>query len=150
MDVDRLGKIIREAVDLCGVDLYYHEWIGSGARSVLRVYIDRPEGVSIADCERVSRELSVLLDVEDPIPFHYTLEVSSPGMDRKLFVPDHYRAHLGEEVDVKTRRKDAEKRSKWIGIIEDVREDGFVLKTDTESRFFPFEDVDWTRLRIKI
>ena len=72
-----------------------------GARSaVVRIFIDQPAGISVDDCERVSREVAALLDVDDPIPTAYTLEVSSPGFDRVLRTPAHFERFVGERVFV--------------------------------------------------
>ena len=75
-----------------------------GKYSLLRIYIEREEGVMIEDCEKVSRQVSALMDVEDPIAGEYTLEVSSPGLDRPLFRIEHYSQYVGSEVDLKLRR----------------------------------------------
>ena len=85
-------------------DLGY-EFVGLEHRSnpknaVLAVYIDRPEGISLEDCERVSREVAALLDVEDPIAGHYSLEVSSPGLDRPLFTLEQFERFRGETVQL--------------------------------------------------
>jgi ribosome maturation factor RimP len=70
---------------------------------VIRVFIDKPEGVDLSDCEVVSKQLSALLDVEDPVPGHYVLEVSSPGLDRKLTKPEHFQRYVGHDVRIKLR-----------------------------------------------
>jgi len=69
---------------------------------LLRIYIDRPDGVTVDDCERVSHAVSAVLDVEDPIPGQYTLEVSSPGLDRVLRTREHFARYVGETVRVET------------------------------------------------
>ncbi len=72
---------------------------------MLRIFIDRPEGVGLDDCERVSHEISALLDVEDPVPTAYTLEVSSPGLDRVLRTPAHFQRFVGERVRLELRNR---------------------------------------------
>jgi ribosome maturation factor RimP len=81
------------------VDLDY----SIGGKGVLRVYIDLPGGINITDCGRVSRALSAFLDVEDPIPGSYTLEVSSPGVNRRLRTAEHFRRFMGHEVKVELK-----------------------------------------------
>lgn len=105
---DVLGKIETLASQVCereGVKLYDVEFASAQGGRVLRVYIDKTEGVGIADCENVSRGLNLLLDVEDPIPGGaYNLEVSTPGLERFLKKPWHYQQATGKKVWVKTRQ----------------------------------------------
>ncbi len=83
---EKLNKIVKDAVLSLGYDLWGMEFLGSfRGGGILRVYIDSPSGISISDCTNVSRHLDVILDIEDPIPGSYTLEVSSPGLDRSFF-----------------------------------------------------------------
>ena len=101
-------------------DLGY-EFVGLEQRShpknpVLAIYIDRPEGISVEDCERVSREVAALLDVEDPIQGHYSLEISSPGLDRPLFNLQQFEQFRGETVKV-TVYAPVEGRRKFKGAI---------------------------------
>ena len=74
-----------------------------GGQGLLRVYIDQDAGIDLSDCERVSRQLSVFLDVEDPLPGQYVLEVSSPGSDRPLRTPQHYQKFQGHEAVIRLR-----------------------------------------------
>ena len=84
-DPFNLRDLLEPAVTALGCELVGIEYRPNGAQSLLRVYIDRPDGVTVDDCSAVSYQVSGLLDVEDPVPGHYTLEVSSPGLDRPLF-----------------------------------------------------------------
>ncbi len=87
-----------------GLELVGVEWVGASNNRILRVFIDRnPEGVNLEDCERVSRRLGTLLDVEDLIPFRYNLEVSSPGLDRKLVHAQDFQRFLGRLAKIQTR-----------------------------------------------
>lgn len=93
-------RVIREE----GLELVDIEWAGTVNSRFLRLYIDRaPEGVTVEDCERVSKRLGVLLDVEDLIPHRYHLEVSSPGLDRKLMRAEDYQRFLGRLAKIRTR-----------------------------------------------
>lgn len=148
-DTQKLELLIEQAVTAGEVELYHYEWHSNGRRGVLRIFIEKPGGVTIRDCEQVSRELGVLLDVTDPIQMPYTLEVSSPGLDRKLYAPRHYQAQLGQPAEVKTVEPDANSCRTWRGILEQADDDGFTLKTgDGESKRFRYRDVESARLRI--
>jgi ribosome maturation factor RimP len=97
----QLERVLGPAIESLGCRIWGVELLSQGKHSMLRIYIDRIDGVSIDDCERVSKQVSALLDVEDPIASSYTLEVSSPGMDRLLFKPEHYAQSVGERVDLR-------------------------------------------------
>lgn len=87
-----------------GLELVDFEWVGRANNQVLRLFIDRvPGGVSLEDCERVSKRLGILLDVEDFIPHQYQLEVSSPGLDRKLIHAKDFQRFLGRLAKIRTR-----------------------------------------------
>lgn len=98
-----LENLIEPTVVNLGYELSDLELKLGGRDGVVRVFIDKPDGVDLTDCEIVSKQLSAVLDVEDPLPGHYTLEVSSPGLDRKLTKPEHFQRFLGETVRVKLR-----------------------------------------------
>ena len=102
--VTLITELIDTTIQALGLDLWGVELLQQGKYSLLRIYIEREEGVTIEDCEKVSRQVSALMDVEDPIAGEYTLEVSSPGMDRPLFCIEHYSQYVGIEVDLKLRR----------------------------------------------
>ena len=97
---ERLVALAEPLLRDLGYELVDLEFGGGRGSGTLRVYIDRPEGVGIEDCERVSRELSALLDVHDPIPFAYRLEVSTPGLDRVLRTPAHFERYSGARIEV--------------------------------------------------
>ena len=100
MSGKRLNKLLQPLVEDLGYEFVGLEYSNHPKQSVLRVYIDQDEGVGLADCKIVSHEMAALLDVEDPIPGRYNLEVSSPGLDRPLFTRDHFRQFEGEEVEL--------------------------------------------------
>src|SRR5213079_259268 len=100
---DRLRRLIQDVAESQGYELVDVEFKGSGKSSVLRVYIDRPAGISHRDCELVSEQVGTVLDVEDLIPFAYTLEVSSPGLDRKLVKESDYTRFGGKLARIQTR-----------------------------------------------
>ena len=102
---EKLIALIEPLLGQLGYELVDLEYAPGRAHAVLRIFIDRPRGVGVGldDCERVSHELSALLDVEDPVPSAYTLEVSSPGLDRVLRTPAHFQRFVGERVWVELK-----------------------------------------------
>ncbi|OGV26390.1 MAG: ribosome maturation factor RimP [Legionellales bacterium RIFCSPHIGHO2_12_FULL_37_14] len=108
-----------------------------GKNTLLRIYIDKPGGIAITDCERVSRQVSALLDVEDPILHNYTLEVSSPGIPRPLFVPEQYKAYVGHKVSMKLGRL-LNGTKKFTGFIVAVEGENLTIKVGEENLTIPF------------
>lgn len=132
-----LGQLGYELVDL--------EYAPGRTRALLRVYIDRPEGVGIEDCERVSHELSALLDVTDPVPMAYTLEVSSPGLDRVLRTRAHFERFVGERVWVELGVP-REGRRRYTGRLESLDAEGIELVVDGAIVRVPFAEISRARL----
>ncbi|WP_100657028.1 ribosome maturation factor RimP [Alteromonas flava] len=97
----RLTEMLNSPVEALGYELVGIEFVRAGKHSILRVFIDHENGISVDDCADVSHQVSAVLDVEDPISTEYNLEVSSPGMDRPLFKEQHYQAVVGEMVSVR-------------------------------------------------
>lgn len=140
---DKLTRLVEPVVaglgfELVGVEFDTHQ-------RILRVYIDCERGVVVDDCSKVSHQLSGLLDVEDPIPGNYHLEVSSPGMDRPLFTLGHFERFKGSEARVQlTRPIDGRRRFKarLLGV-----EGEKVLLLDGENQFeIPFDSIDRARI----
>jgi ribosome maturation factor RimP len=100
---DRIRRLIEEVVESQGYELVEAEIKGAGNNSVLRIFIDRPAGISHHDCELVSEQVGTVLDVEDLIPASYTLEVSSPGLERKLVKESDYTRFEGKLARIQTR-----------------------------------------------
>lgn len=126
----QLDDLLTPLVADLGLELWGIEFNPGAGNSLLRVYIeaiDRP--VSVEDCEAVSRELSALLDVNDPIPGHYTLEVSSPGIDRLLFTPAQFARHVGDSVKL-TLNIAVEGRKRYQGPITSVVDDRITIQQD--------------------
>jgi ribosome maturation factor RimP len=111
----------------------------------LRIFIDRAEGIGISDCERVSREVSALLDVEDPIATAYSLEVSSPGDDRVLRTHAHYERFKGSRVLVELVAPRAGRR-RYTGMLQEVSATGVALEVDRQRVEVPFGEIAKTRL----
>lgn len=101
MDTDAIGEIIERVASREGLELVHWEAVGPRNHFVLRIFIDKPGGVNHGDCEAVSNQVGLLLDVEDLIPHKYTLEVSSPGVERGLYKPKDYERFAGSRVKLK-------------------------------------------------
>ena len=128
---DKVFSTINPIVIDMGFELLGIEYVGSGKNSVLRLYIDCEEGVGVNDCETVSRQVSAIMDVEDPISGQYNLEVSSPGIERPLFVIEHYQRFLGYDVCLRTYRPIDGKRN-FTGSIGSVEETTNTIELVTE------------------
>ena len=115
MSDETLNALIEPVVIGLGYQLWGIEKVQQGRRVTLKIYIDAKDGVTIEDCAKVSRQVSGLLDVEDPISGDYLLEVSSPGIDRRLFKPEHFDLCKGEKIQV-TLRQAFEGQRKWKGV----------------------------------
>lgn len=142
---ERLLALAAPVATALGCELWGVELIRSRNHSLLRVFIDKIGGVSVDDCERVSRHLASVLDVEDPIPGEYTLEVSSPGMDRPFFTPHQYHAYIGEDIRVQLRAP-FEGRRKYRGRLTAVAEGDIVMEVDDHEYRFPFASIDKANL----
>lgn len=111
-----------------------------GHNVLLRVYIDSPVGITLSDCERVSYQVSGVLEVNNPIPGHYTLEVSSPGLDRPLFTLDHFRKEIGHKVKVHLNRPINERRN-FTGILQQVQEHNVIIVADGTEYCLSYEEI---------
>jgi ribosome maturation factor RimP len=147
MQVQRadLRRLLEPGVKALGFELVDVELAGQGHRNTLRVYIDGPRGVTVDDCANVSRQLSAILDVEDPIPGSYALEVSSPGLDRPLVTPEDFRRFRGEEV--KLRTTDAVNgRRNFKGRLVEANGDGIIIDVDGQRFELAFDRIERARL----
>jgi len=138
----QLEDILRPVVEGLGYEFWGIEFRSQGYQSLLRVFIDDIEnGIGIEDCEKVSRQVSGVMDVEDPIKTEYTLEVSSPGMDRPLFRPEQYQAFVGHQVQIRLRMA-FEGRRKFQGLIKGVEGEDIVVVVDDHEYLLPFDSID--------
>jgi len=125
-----LNELLAPAIADLGLELVGIEFSTSAGGSLLRVYIDEPErGVTIDDCERASREISALLDVNDPVAGRYTLEVSSPGLERPLFTLEHFERFIGEQAKI-TVNLPLDGRRRFQGAIRSVDGDRITIDQD--------------------
>ena len=141
----KLTELLQPLIEDLGYEFVGIEHRSNPKNPVVTLYIDRPEGIAIEDCERVSREVAALLDVEDPISGHYNLEVSSPGLDRPLFTADHYRQFVGEEARV-TMYAPVDGRRKFRGEILGCDDEGVRLRQDGEEVVLDISNIAKARL----
>lgn len=123
--------MLQPAIEVLGLELWGIEYLTKGRSALLRVYIDSDEGVTIDDCEKVSRQISAILDVEDPIAGEYTLEVSSPGLDRPLFAAEQYAAYVGEVINVRLSSP-VDGRRKFKGVLNSADPKTIVMTVDNQ------------------
>jgi ribosome maturation factor RimP len=140
-----LERLIEPAVEQLGYELSDLEFKPGGRDGLVRVFIDKPDGVDLTDCEIVSRQLSAVLDVEDPLPGHYRLEVSSPGLDRKLTKPEHFQRFLGEPVRVKLRFP-VDGRRNFRGALRAADAEHIEVEVDGESHSLQIATIESARL----
>ncbi len=154
MDLDAVKKkvrgIIEPVIESLGIELDDIELSKMKARGLLRVFIDREEGVTIEDCERVSREIEAVIDVEDPIPFSYVLEVSSPGLDRPLKGPEDFKRFAGRLARVVTQEPIG-KQTFFVGEIREAGDDAIVLLLPKNKEVaIPYKDISKARLEVEV
>ncbi len=136
-----LTELFEPTIEALQLELWGVEHIQQGKYSLLRIYIDADQGITADDCANVSRQLGALLDVEDPIAGEYTLEVSSPGLDRPLFTAKQFEQFVGSEVSLRMRSA-IEGRRKFQGSIVKLDGDNIFLHVDGEDYELPHADID--------
>jgi ribosome maturation factor RimP len=142
---ERLQAIIEPAVTALGYELVGVEYLSQGRHSVLRIYIDKEDGVTVDDCARVSHQVSGALDVEDPVKGQYTLEVSSPGLDRPLFTIEHYRRFAGESAEIRLAAP-RDGRRKFKGTLRGVEGDTVIIEVEGEAVPLPLDEIEKAHL----
>jgi ribosome maturation factor RimP len=142
---DELQKLLVPTVEGLGYELTDLEAKLSGGSGILRIFIDKPEGIGVEDCEKVSLAVSALLDVEDPVPGHYDLEVSSPGLDRKLTKIEHFQRFEGETIKVQMRFP-IDGRRRFRGTLVSSNDENIVVEVDGESHSLSLATIDTARL----
>jgi len=141
-----IGDMLEPAIRSLGYELVGVEFhTGGKGGGLLRVYIDSEDGISADDCQRVSYQVSGVLDVEDPIPGHYTLEVSSPGLDRLLFRREDFERFAGQLVKLRLAYP-VEGQRRFKGRLTGLRGEQVVIEVDDMEISFPFEQIEQARL----
>ena len=139
-----LMQLLQPTIESMGFELWGIELVSPGKRPTLRIYIDADDGVSIDHCAQVSHQVSGVLDVENPINGEYTLEVSSPGVDRLLFRPEHYAAYEGEVLDIRLRLPVAGRR-RFKGFLIAMNDESITLQIDDDEFELPRRSIDRAR-----
>ncbi len=141
--------MLEPAITALGYTLWGIEYVPQGKHSLLRVYLDKEGGIDIEDCAQASRQISSILDVEDPISGEYTLEVSSPGIDRVLFNLDQFREYLGWYVQLRLT-ENFENRRKFAGQLKAIVDDEIVLIIGDEEYTIPYELIEKANLESRV
>ena len=144
----KLTDLLRPAVEETGKTLLGIEYLSAGNNSILRLFVDHENGINVDDCAEVSRQVGALLDVEDPISSEYSLEVSSPGVDRPLFELAHFQAVIGETVNVKLSMP-LNGRRKFKGPLVAIENDTLIVTVDSIDYELAISNVDKANLVAK-
>jgi len=144
----KLTEMLRPAVEETGKSLLGIEFISAGNNSVLRLFIDHENGIDVDDCAEVSRQVSAILDVEDPISSEYNLEISSPGVDRPLFEKSHFEAVIGEVINVKISMP-LNGRRKFKGPLVAIENDTLIIEVDSIDYEIVISNIDKANLVAK-
>ena len=141
-----LSKLIEPVVQELGCELWGIEKLQQGRQVVLKIYIESAKGINVDDCARVSRQVSAIFDVEDPIPGEYMLEVSSPGVERRLFKPEHFNVCKGEKVQI-TLRQAFDGRRKFKGLLCGLEDEEVVIRVDDAQEIvLPMDSIERARV----
>lgn len=132
-----------------GIEVVETQVLGGGKARLVRIYIDKPEGVSHADCERMSKDVGTILDVEDVVPGSYTLEISSPGVERKLSLPRDFERFIGQKAKI-VLREPVENSRHWQGVLA-AFSDGLVTLEPAAGKTirFPLAQVEKANLKFE-
>lgn len=141
---EKVYGLIKETVENCGVSLWDVRFLKEGASWYLRIFIDKPEGISIDDCTEVSHAIDPIIDEADPIDVAYYLEVCSPGIERELNRPEHFAAVVGEKVKIKLY-KALDGKKEFIGTLISAEENA-VIECDGIQLTFAFKDISKANL----
>ena len=137
-----LATLLRPSIEALGVELWAIEMMGKAPRITLRIVLDHPDRlVTVEDCAAVSRQVSRVLDVDDPLPDRYTLEVSSPGWERSLYELWHFERFVGHKARVKLKLP-FEGRKQFTGMIARLEDQSVVVHVGEDEFVFPFEHIE--------
>jgi ribosome maturation factor RimP len=148
---DALMRLLEPPIEALGYELVDLEYARAGGGGILRIYIDRlvegPGGqITVDDCARVSQAMSRVLETEDPIKGHYTLEVSSPGFDRILRTRAHFERFMGARIAAELKLP-IEGRRRFVGVLKSVAADTIVVEVDGKAHSLPLDRIQKARLR---
>ncbi|MDP6375342.1 MAG: ribosome maturation factor RimP [Pseudomonadales bacterium] len=141
----QIDSLVQPTIEALGCSVWGVEYLSQGRHSRLRIYIDKPDGVSVDDCAEISRQVGHVLDVEDVIRQEYTLEVSSPGFDRILFNERQFQDNVGETVDVRLNFP-FEGRKHFVGVLTAVEQSEAHVQIENDEYLLPLENVQRARV----
>ena len=145
MDKEYIETLLKKDIKTLGYDIWGIELLGSNLNSTLRIFIDNEKGVTVEDCEKVSKHISKVIEADDTYLINSNLEVSSPGIERKFFNKDQYVNYLG--YTIKIRYRDTENQFKSIkGVLTSISEEGLIIKIKDEECFIRFQEIEKANL----
>lgn len=144
--ITEVDALVTPVVESLGYDLIELEYLTDQGRWILRLYIDGEAGITLEDCEKVSRSVSAVLDVEDIIPGHFNLEVSSPGVERPVRRLKDFEKYVGSVVKIKTHNKISEQRN-FTGVIKGISEGAVHISENGRDIKIPIEEISKARLQ---
>ena len=145
MDTEHIETLIRKDIEALGCDIWGLELIGSITNPTLRVFIDNDKGITIRDCEKVSKHISKVIESNTLYSNSLILEVSSPGIDRKFFNKEQYINYLGRVIKVRYRNEQMEYKS-VKGFLRGVSKEAIVIEVNNEESFISFEAIEKANL----
>ena len=134
---EKVEKLLKGMIESLGYELYDVEYVKEGKNYFLRIYIDKPEGIDLNDCEKVNDAISDRLDEANYIKEPYFLEVSSPGVERVLRKDKHLEQNRGEEIEIKLFKKDENGKKEYQGILKNFDEDKIILEQIKQGKEEP-------------
>lgn len=138
-------ELLRSAVEASGYVFWGAEYLPQGRYSLLRVYIDSSAGITVDDCGKASRQISAVLDVEDPIQGSYNLEVSSPGLERPLYQLDHYQQYIGSTIKIKLRTPHEGQRN-FQGVLRSADGSEIIILIEEREVVLPLASIEKANL----
>jgi len=148
VDIEDIRKLVVPVLERMEIDLVDLQLLGSGSRTILRVFVDEVGGISLQHCTKASREISDVLDMNDPFPGKYVLEVSSPGTDRPLKSARDFLRHREKKIEITIGSEETEQ--KYSGIISDVVNDQIILLAGDDKKTINLQEVKLARLVVDI
>ena len=145
----QITDMLETTIEALGFELWGVEYLSQGRHSLGRIYIDAPNGITVDDCATVSEQVGGVFDVEGPITGEYTLEVSSPGMDRLLFKLEQYPGYVGEIVELRLRGA-FEGRRKFKGVLQGIEGEDVVIQVDDHEYLLPHSAIEKARIQPSI
>lgn len=129
---EKVEQLVKDPIEKLGYSLYDVEYVKEGPEYYLRIYIDKESGIDLNDCEKVSNEINEILDKADYIKEQYYLEVSSPGIERKLRKDKHLEQNISKNVEIKLFKKDNNGKKEYTGKLKEFNQEEIIIETDKE------------------